>query len=78
MIDEMNQFNDAYHKILDNIKQLSCEFDINEINELIKPKYKQFGIIEIVNEYFEEKTLKRSVEVPGNGYGLYLKHKDFF
>lgn len=74
----MNKFDDVYHEILDDIKELPCEFGINEINELIKPKYKWFGIIEIVNEYFEEKTLKRSIEVPGNGFGLYLKHKDFF
>ena len=74
----MNKFNDVYHKILDDIKELPCEFGINEINELIKPKYKWFGIIEIINEYFEEKTLKRLIEVPGNGYGLYLKHKNFF
>ena len=52
----MNKFNDVYHKILDDIKELPCEFGINEINELIKPKYKWFGISEIINEYVEEKT----------------------
>ena len=52
----MNKFYDVYYNILNDIKQLPSEFGINEINELIKPKYKWFGISEIINEYVEEKT----------------------
>ena len=46
----MKKLDDVYHEILDDIKELPCGFGINEINELIKPKYKWFGIIEIINE----------------------------
>ena len=51
----MNKFEKVYNEILNDINSsLPCEFGINEISEAVKPKYKWFGMYEILNEYVEE------------------------
>jgi hypothetical protein len=80
----------VYNEIInDENTSLPNIFDINDINE-IQPKFKWFNIYQIINEYVEdneltpipkivgESTFKRSKIIPGNGYGFYQKHKDFF
>lgn len=77
----MNKFEKISNEILNDLNiSLPNEFGINEINKAINPKYKWFGMYQILNEYVEEKetTPKRLIEIPGNGYGLYLQNKQFF
>lgn len=48
------KFNEIYQKLInDKNKILPNIFDINTINEISIPKYKWFGIYEILNEYVE-------------------------
>jgi hypothetical protein len=78
---------DIYDEIInDENTSLPNIFDINGINEIL-PKYKWFNIYQIINEYVEENeltsisgktTFKRSKTIPGNSFGIYQKHKDFF
>lgn len=52
----MNKFEKIYNEILNDLNtSLPNEFGINEINEVINPKYKWFGMYQILNEYVEEK-----------------------
>ena len=88
----MNKFNKIVNEILNDAISLPCQFNISQISKQLKLTYKWFGLYEILNEYVEEhelthfvqrivgheKSLKRSIEIPGNGYGLYLKNKQFF
>lgn len=52
----MKQFNKIINEIINDINtELPCEFSINSINKIIKPKYKWFGLYRIINEYVEDK-----------------------
>lgn len=51
---KFDNFNKIYQKLInDKNKILPNIFDINTINEISIPKYKWFGIYEILNEYVE-------------------------
>ena len=69
-------------KIFDNINSYKNIFIFINQDKIVKRswsttlEHELTHFIQRVIGY--EKTLKRSIEVPGNGYGLYLKHKDFF
>ena len=69
-------------KIFDNINSYNNIFIFINQNKIVKRswtttlEHELTHFIQRVIGY--EKTLKKSIEIPGNGYGLYLKHKDFF
>jgi hypothetical protein len=75
----MDKLLTIYNEIInDENTSLPNIFDIDGING-IQPKFKWFNIYQIINEYIVgELAFKRSKTIPGNGYGIYQAHKDFF
>lgn len=77
----MPKFDTIYEEIMNDVnKSLPNAFDINTISELSTPRYRWFNTYELLNEYVEDndKSLRRSKTLPGNGYGIYMKNKEFF
>ena len=50
----MNNFNKIVNEILNDVISLPCQFNISQISKQLTPKYKWFGLYEILNEYVEE------------------------
>lgn len=67
-------------KIIDDINSYNNIFIFLNQNKIVKRSWTttlEHEITHFIQRIIgHEKSLKRSVEIPGNGYGLYLKHKN--
>lgn len=73
-----NKFTKVYNQILnDENVFLPCEFGINQINSMIQPKYKWFGIYQILNQYVQQQKVTPIPKVFFIDICKHIKTKEF-